>query len=323
MYLGIDIGGTAVKIGLVDEAGRLCATVRLVTDMATPPAGLIDQVLSAGWELLEREGLSRADLDGIGVGCAGLISTRDGLLVTAPNLVGWVDVPLGELLAAAAGQEVFLDNDANAFAYAESRVGAARGRSHGVFLTIGTGVGGGLLLDGEIYRGCNGFGAELGHIVLDPDGPVCECGNRGCIESLVCSGAIVNMAAAHYEKSGRRSDFATLGGGDASAVTTELLSHAAESGDEDALQAYRDAGRWMGIAVGGLINVFNPQIVVVGGGVAQAGASLFDPLRHWAGRFSFSASFNSTTIVPAALGDTAGLVGAALEARDRCGIPCR
>jgi glucokinase len=323
VYLGIDIGGTSAKIGLVDGEGVLHATTRVDTGAAAAPKAFLDNILSAGWGLLERSGLSRDDLEGIGVGCAGLVSSRDGALITAPNLTGWEDLPICGLLAAAGGVDVYLDNDANAFAYGEFRVGAARGRSFGVFLTLGTGVGGGLLLNGEIYRGCNGFGAELGHIVLDPAGPVCECGNRGCLESLARSRSIVERAAALYDEAGRFADLERLGGGDPGAVTPEILSGAAAAGDEAALLAFRDTGRWIGIAVGGLINVFNPQIVVIGGGVAQVGEPLFEPIRHWAGRFSFSASFNSTEIVPAALGENAGLVGAALEARDKCGVLCR
>jgi glucokinase len=323
MYLGIDIGGTAVKIGLVDEAGGLQGTTKVETDTRKGPEALLKEILSAGWSLLEVSGFSRGDLEGIGVGCAGLVSARDGVLITAPNLKGWENVPLGGMLASASGVEVYLDNDANAFAYGESCVGAARSKSFGVFITLGTGVGGGLLLDGEIYRGCNGFGAELGHIVLDPSGPVCECGNRGCFESFVRSRSIVERAAALYAEAGRAGELVRLGGGDAGAVTPEQLCAAASSGDEEALQAFRDTGRWIGIAIGGLINVFNPQVVVIGGGVAQAGDPLFEPVRHWAGRFSFSASFNSAIIVPASLGENSGLVGAALEARDKCGIPCR
>jgi glucokinase len=323
MYIGIDIGGTAAKIGLVGGDGRLLAATRVTTDTGVAPERFLEKILSAGWDLLERCGRARGDLMGIGVGCAGLVSVREKLVVTAPNLNGWENVPIGEWLAASAGVDVYIDNDANAFAYGEFRLGAASGWSYGVYLTLGTGVGGGVILDGKIYRGFNGFGAELGHIVLDPAGPVCECGNRGCFESFVRSRSIVERAENLYDASGRIADLERLAGGDRSAITPELLAAAASAGDETALQAFRDTGRWVGIAVGGLINVFNPQVVVIGGGVAQVGEPLLEPARHWAGRFSFSASFNSARIVPAALGETAGLVGAALEARDKCGIPCR
>lgn len=323
MYIGIDIGGTTAKVGLVRGDGRMLAATRVATDTGVDPKRFLNEVLSAAWGLLESGGFSRGDLLGIGVGCAGLVSVREKLVIAAPNLSGWEEVPIGELLAGSAGVDVYIDNDANAFAYAESCLGAARGRSHGVFLTLGTGVGGGLLLDGEIYRGCNGFGAELGHIVLDPDGPVCECGNRGCFESFVRSRSIVERAEALYREAGREADLAHLGDGEGGAVTPELLGGAASQGDDAAIQTFRDTGRWVGIAVGGLINVFNPQVVVIGGGVAQVGEPLFEPVRHWAGRFSFSASFNSASIVPAELGENAGLVGAALEARDKCGIPCQ
>lgn len=158
--------------------------------------------------------------------------------------------------------------------------------------------------------------------MIDPDGPLCECGNRGCFESLVRSRTIVETAAAYYRNTGRKAELERMVGGDLTTLTPEALCAAAAAGDEAALRAFRDTGRWLGIAVGGFINIFNPEIVVVGGGVAQAGELLLGPARHWAGRYAFSASYASASIVSASLGESAGMVGAALEARDKCGIPC-
>lgn len=325
LYLGIDIGGTTVKVGLLDASGGLRASTKIPTRPEDGPRELVRRAMSAGEDLTKGSDVRWADVESIGVGCAGLISSRrGGTLITSPNLPDWDDLPLGRILKEAAGEtDVFLDNDANAFAYAETRVGAAVGMSFGVFLTLGTGVGGGLLLDGAIYRGCDGLGAELGHIVLDPGGPVCECGNRGCLESFVRSKTIVETAVGRYKNAGKAEDLRRIGGGDLSGVTPERLCEAASSGDELAAQVFLETGRWLGIGVGGLINAFNPQIVVIGGGVAQAGEYLMEPVRHWAGRYAFAASFKSVTIVSATLKENAGLIGAALEARDRCGIPCR
>jgi glucokinase len=324
-YLGIDIGGTTAKVGLLDPSGALHGATKVPTVPEDGPGELIRRAMSAGRDLARESGLSWAEVQSIGVGCAGLLSSRrGGLLITSPNLRGWDDVPLGEMLKeAAGGLDVFLDNDANAFAYAESRVGAALGMSFGVFLTIGTGVGGGLLIDGAIYRGHEGLGAELGHIVLNPGGPVCECGNRGCLESFVRSRTIVETAVGRYKGAGRIDELLRIGGGDLAGVTPEGLCEAASAGDDTAVQVFLETGRWLGIGVGGLINAFNPQVVVIGGGVAQAGDYLMEPVRHWAGRHAFAETFKSARIVPAMLKENAGLIGAALEARDRCGIPCR
>ncbi len=323
VFLGIDIGGTTAKVGFVRETGGLLATGKVETRPERGPGDLLEEVMSEARRMAGELGLPWSAVKGVGVGCAGLVSSRGGVLITSPNLSGWKDVPLGEIIASACDCDAFLDNDANALAYGETCVGAARGKTFGVFLTLGTGVGGGLLFDGKIFRGCNGFGAELGHIVIDPDGPVCQCGNRGCLESFVRSSNIVAVAVEYYRRAGRTADLERMAGGNAIAVTPEALSSAASSGDDVAAQVFRDIGRWLGIAVGGFINVFNPQVVVIGGGVAQAGKSLLEPVRHWAGRYAFSASFNSAAIAPASLGENGGLVGAALEARDRCGIPCR
>jgi len=318
LFLGVDIGGTATKVGLVDETAQVVAVDRVPTRPEVGPEAFVSRVMEAGRALLSRVGAAREALAGVGVGCAGLVSSDSGVLVTSPNLPGWEGVELGRILGGSCEAGVFLDNDANAFAYGEAAAGAAVGKSDGVFLTLGTGVGGGLLLGGRIYRGSDGFGAELGHVVIDADGPPCACGNRGCLESLVGAKAIVERAVETYRRAGEFDTLAEMGGGVAASATPELLSEAASSGDELASRVFRETGRYLGIALGGFINVFNPQIVVIGGGVAQAGEHLLGPARHWAGRYSFS-----VVISPASLGENGGLVGAALEARDRCGIPCR
>jgi glucokinase len=322
VFMGVDIGGTSAKVGMVDEEGQLLGSRQVVTSSRSEPREVIDKIFKAAGELLAGSGRSWANVEAVGVGCAGLIRASTSVLVTSPNLPKWENAPLGRILASATDSEVFLDNDVNAFTYAESRVGAARGKSYGVFLALGTGVGGGLLLDGEIYRGYNGFGAELGHFVIDPDGPVCECGNRGCFESLVRSRTVVETAVAYYRKAGRESDLARIAEGDLSRLTPEALCGAACAGDDTAAAVFKDTGRWLGIAIGGLINIFNPEIVVIGGGIAQAAELLLGPARHWAGRYAFSASYASASIVTASLGENAGMIGAALEARDKSGIPC-
>jgi glucokinase len=321
-FVGADIGGTNVKVGLVDRHGSLVGASHIDTRSDEGPERVIERSLSLAGDLLSETGASWRKVEGVGVACAGLVRVSTGVLVTAPNLPDWEDVPLAGILGAATDVDAYLDNDVNAFAYAESRLGVARGRSCGVFLALGTGVGGGLLIDGEVYRGRDGFAAELGHIVINPGGPLCECGNRGCLESMVRSKTIVEAAIELYRKAGVESELLRIAGGDLSRLTPEMLSDAASAGDASAGGVFRETGRWLGIAVGGLINVFNPEIVVIGGGVAQAGGPLLGPCRHWAGRYAFSASYASAPIVQASLGANAAMVGAALEARDKCGIPC-
>jgi glucokinase len=322
LFIGVDIGGTNTKVGLVDEEGNLLAASQMVTSPESGPERVIDRTFTVARRLLSDLNASWQNVQAIGVGTAGLIRASTSVLVTAPNLPSWEDVPLARFLAAATETDVYLDNDVNAFAYAESCVGVARGKSFGVFLALGTGVGGGLLIDGKVYRGRDGFGAELGHIVINPGGPVCECGNRGCLESLVRSRTIVDAAVECYREAGKTRELERLVGGDLSVLTPEVLFSAASDGDELALGVFRETGRWLGIGVGGFINVFNPEIVVIGGGVAQAGELLLGPCRHWAGRYAFSASYASAPIVRGLLGENAGMMGAALEARDKCGIPC-
>ena len=322
LFVGVDIGGTNVKVGLVDRDGSLVGVSQIDTRSESGPERVIDRSFSLAEKLLSEVGASWRRVEGVGVACAGLVRASTGVLATAPGLPDWEDVPLASILGAATDVEAYLDNDVNAFAYAESRVGVARGRSYGVFLALGAEVGGGLLIDGEVYRGRDGFAAELGHVVIDPGGPLCECGNRGCLESLVRSKTIVEAAIECYRKAGVESELERIAGGDLSKLTPEMLSDAASAGEALAIGVFRETGRWLGIAVGGLINIFNPEIVVIGGGIAQAGGPLLGPCRHWAGRYAFSASYASVPIVHASLGANAAMVGAALEARDKCGIPC-
>lgn len=290
--IGIDIGGTGIKYGLVDADGALLVREEIATPVECEPGEFVAQLAAA---LNALPGGARAHR--IGVGCAGLVDTRRGWVRTSPNLPRWRDVPLAELMKAACSRPVALLNDADGFALAEARVGAGRGASPVVALTIGTGVGGAVVADGRLFGGAHGFAGEIGHVTIDRHGPVCGCGNRGCLELYV----------------GRRAIVMAYAGADAT-VTPQQIAAAAMQGEEAALRAFRTVGEALGVGLVTLTNLFDPARIVIGGGIAQAGELLFGPARDVLRAQAMSPAEHLPDLRPAALGVNAGLIGAALQA---------
>jgi glucokinase len=259
-------------------------------------------------ELRERH----PDVEAIGVGAAGLVEWPRGYIRWAPNNV-YQALPLRELLHEATGLPVVVDNDANTAAWAEARLGA--GASYMAFLTIGTGLGGGLILGGQLYRGTTGIGAEVGHIAVDPDGPYeCGCGNVGCLEAVASGTALGRYG--REAAAGQDSLLAELAGGAAN-VTGETVFKAAQAGDETACSLFARLGRWLGIGIASLVNLFDFELIVIGGGVAAAGDLLLVPARSSFEQFVFARAYRQLpSIAFARLGSEAGWVGSAILALD-------
>ncbi|MBN1503973.1 MAG: ROK family protein [Candidatus Eisenbacteria bacterium] len=328
--LGVDIGGTFVKTALVGPGPAVLERARLTMDPGEPAEALLRR-LSGTLYGLEALVEGRPALP-VGVGCAGLIDARTGVVRTSPNLPLWRDVPLVAALseglavhragppetrtATEAGRtaRVVLDNDANVFSFAEGFFGAARDAANAVFVTLGTGVGGGLKLDGRLYTGSCGFAGEIGHITIDPDGPVCACGNRGCLESFVGSGSIVRRARKMIEDEGRQNEWLSSGLSSLDELTAEDVGRAAQAGDALATRVFGEAGEHLGVALAGVVNLLNPEVVVLGGGVSKAGEPLFSAVRSTVLRRALGLSSRCVRIVPALLGEDAGVIGAAMKA---------
>jgi glucokinase len=302
--IGIDIGGTKLAAGAVGPDGAVLSRARRDT-----PADDVDGILAAVGDVV-------AELapDGglpIGVGAAGLVDA-DGAVRYAPNLE-WEDLPLRDVLAERLGVPVTVDNDANVAAWGEFRLGAGREASSSmVMLTIGTGVGGGLVLDGRLVRGASGMAGEMGHMVVDAGGPRCPCGNLGCLEALA-SGTAIGRTARDVL---RREDLPVPTAlRDLDELTGKSVTAVAREGDEVAVGVLASVGWWLGVGIASLVNVLDPQLVVVGGGAMQAGELLLGPARESAASHLLGRSKRSLPpIAPAALGDDAGVVGAALLA---------
>lgn len=304
--VGIDIGGTKVAAGRVGPDGAVQQRTRRAT-----PAGaeaIDDLVVDVVRELAGGRAVP------VGVGAAGLIDPEGGVLY-APN-VAWVDYPLRKVLSDRLGATVVVDNDANVAAWGEYRCGAASdAQASMVMLTVGTGVGGGLVVGGQLVRGANGLGAELGHVIVLEGGPQCPCGNHGCLEALA-SGTAIGRFAQEAVASGSVPDGSALHR--ASPLDGKAVTTAAEAGDPAAVDVLAQAGRWLGVGIASIVNALDPEVVVVGGGAMRAGELLLAPAREAAAaRIIGRRHRTPPPVIPASLGDDAGLVGAALLAADR------
>lgn len=312
LTVGVDIGGTKIAAGVVDEQGRIMAKVRAAT-----PGRDAEQVEEKVSEMVL--GLrDEYDIEAVGIGAAGFVDEKRSRVNFAPNL-GWKDEPLRLAVESVVGLPVVVENDANAAAWGEYRFGAGAGRDYLVTITVGTGIGAGIILDGALYRGRWGAAAEFGHLNVDPGGRPCGCGNRGCWEQYASGNALVREA--RYLASERRAEAETLldlGDGTPEGVQGLHVTEAAREGDPVALAAFDFVSRWLGQGMADVTAILDPECFVIGGGVSEAGELL---LASTVRAFTESVSGKETRQLPkvviARLGNAAGLVGAADLARVR------
>jgi glucokinase len=310
LTVGVDVGGSKIAGGVVDEAGKIIARSRRVTP-PTDPAGIVDRIVAVARELaLDHE------VTAIGVGSAGFVNAGRSAVLFAPNLA-WRDVPVRDRVTAATGLPTVVENDANAAAWGEFRFGAAEDVDDMVCVTVGTGIGGGLVLAGALYRGAHGIAAELGHMRVVPGGHLCGCGNLGCLEQYASGSALVREARTAART---RPDLAArlleLAGGQADAVTGPMVTDAAREGDPLAIELLAGLGTWLGEALASFTALFDPAAFVIGGGVSEAGGLLIEPAvaalhANLIGRGHRAAP----DVRVATLGNDAGIVGAADLAR--------
>jgi glucokinase len=307
LAIGIDIGGTKVLGGVVDPSGSILATARRDT-----PAEDVGKTADFIVEVVQE--LARAhDVRAVGIGAAGWIDVTRSRVLFAPNLA-WRNEPLRDRIAARIDLPVVVENDGNAAAWAEFRHGAARDATDSMALvTIGTGIGGGLVIGGQLIRGAHGIAAEFGHVRVVPDGHPCGCGRRGCLEQYASGTALVRYARDRaVADPGSAVRLLDLAGGSIEAVNGPLVTRAAREGDPASLAAFDEVGRWLGSGLADLVNSLDVEIVVLGGGVAEAGELLVGPARvEYLRQLPARASLPVAQVVAAQLGNTAGVVGAA------------
>jgi glucokinase len=310
--LGIDIGGTNLVVGSVAEDGSaLLAPDSEPTHAEAGATDVLDRLVALAGRAIERtrQEAPGAEILGVGVGAPGPLDTRRGVVLLTPNL-GWVDMPLRQIIHDRLGLPAALDNDANCAVLGEWWVGAARGSRHAIGITIGTGIGGGLILEGRLYHGASDVAGEIGHATIDTEGRRCKCGNYGCLEAYA-SGPNIALRAIETLEAGAESRLPTYVGGDLRQLTAQTVYQAAQDGDELALEVVNDTAKFLGVGIANLLNIFNPEVVVVCGGVTLAGDHLFVPLRREVARRAFKPAVTACRIVPGELAGTAGVYGAA------------
>jgi glucokinase len=318
--LGIDIGGTNLVVGsVVEDGAAVLATASEPTHAEAGATDVLDRLVGLAERVIAatRGESPGAEFLGVGVGAPGPLDTKRGIVLLTPNL-GWVNMPLRQIIHDRLGLPARLDNDANCAVLGEWWVGAARGARHAIGITIGTGIGGGIILEGRLYHGASDVAGEFGHTTIDTEGRRCKCGNYGCLEAYA-SGPNIALRAVEELEAGAESQLRTMVDGDLRRITAQTVYQAAADGDELALEVVNDTAKFLGVGIGNLLNVFNPEVVVVCGGVTLAGDHLFVPLRREVARRAFKPAVMACRIVPGELAGTAGVYGAARAFLDQTG----
>ena len=311
--VGVDVGGTKISAGALPEDGSREIAVRSGPTLAKEGSeAVVDRIVAmiegVVADAMRAEGVERSAFSGVGIGAPGPLDRERRTVVIAPNL-GWRDLPLRDLVADRVGLPAALDNDANCATLGECWTGAARGAEHVVGITLGTGIGGGLVIAGRLYHGASNVAGEIGHTTIETQGRRCACGNYGCLEAYA-SGPNIAMRAREAIEAGERSVLTDMVDGDLAAITAQTVYDANDRGDLLAREVVRETARFLGAGVANLLNVYNPEVVVLAGGVARAGEALFEPLRAEVRRRAFKPAVDAARIVPGTLPGTAGVVGA-------------
>jgi glucokinase len=306
--VGVDLGGTQIRAALADEQGKILRRTSCLTLAEEGLEPVLGRIKGAIYEVMGSA--ERGQVQGIGVAAPGPSDPWKGIITEAPNLPGWENVPLKDLMEEEFSLPVVVGNDANSAALAEQRFGAGQGIADLIYITVSTGIGGGIIVDNRLLLGALGFAAEVGHQTLEAHGPRCNCGNVGCLEALAAGPAIARCAK-EFIKTGIGTSIADLVGGDLDRVTAKVVNQAAQAGDPIAIELFRQAGFYIGVGIVNLLHLFNPSLIIIGGSVTKAGDLLFEPIRATVRERAMARYYwENTPIVPAALGDDVGLLGA-------------
>jgi len=311
--LAIDLGGTKIIAALISSDGQMIARQYNLAQAYEGPESVIGRMFTAADTLLNKENLSPSELNSISIAAAGVIDLETGVITLSPSLPGWHDIPLRDIFRDKYNINILLNNDANAAALGEYHYGAGKGTKNMIYVTVSTGIGGGIILDGKLYSGSSGGAGEIGHTTVAPDGPQCNCGNTGCLEA-VASGLSIAGEAKRRLSQGENSSLIKMMKGKIENITAEEVALAAEQGDSLSLDVIGRAADYLGIAVANLVNIFNPDVIVIGGGLAKMGELLFGPVRQVVKERGLRLLTEAVRIVPPELGDDAGVFGAAIFA---------
>jgi len=299
--IGIDLGATNIKIGLVDFKGRVLARRNLSTKSFPNRSRLLNKLSENIYNILENKRLQKKDVLGVGIGLPGPVDFKKGLVHFLPNITGWKNFPIKRSFSSITKLPTFVDNDVNLVTLAEHRLGAGKNSKNMIGMTLGTGVGGAVIIDGSLYRGSSFASGEVGHIPITKKGPICNCGGKGCLERFVGNKYILRKAKTQLKNK---------------KMTLKELDLLAKSGNRKAIDIWKEVGQNIGIALVSVVNLLNPDKVVIGGGVARAGKILFDEIRKTIKLRAMPTQAKKVKIVQAKLGDNAGILGAAILVRE-------
>jgi glucokinase len=314
--LAVDVGGTKTIIAEVLPTGKIISRKYYLTLANEGARAVINRLSSHINRSVAQSRLENTELTGIGIAVAGILDTKKGIVTTSPNLPGWHNVRLRDVIAARSGLATYLINDASAAALGEHRFGAGRGFDNLLYLTASTGIGGGIVINGELYSGTNGCAGEFGHMTIVANGPQCHCGNFGCLEALASGWAIAKQAVTRINQ-GESSSITGLIDDRLENITTETVATAARQGDHLAGEIIAKAADYLGVGLANLVNIFNPELIVIGGGLSKMGKILLNPARRVVKDRAFRLPAKSVRIVRARLGSNAGIIGAATYVFDR------
>ena len=307
--VGVDIGGTKILAAVATQRGRIIKSVNLPTEAKKGKNVSVANVINSVKMVLAEANIPLSKVSAIGVGVPGPMNYKKGTVLNPPNLPGWKKVNIKKIIQQKFRKPVFVDNDANAAALGEFRFGAGRGAKNMVFITISTGIGGGIIIDRKLYRGNIGGAGEIGHTVIDMNGIPCSCGNRGCFETLASGKAMARMARELAGKN-KTSLIYKLAKGNLKNITALTVEEAAKVGDKLALKIVKEIGRRIGIGVTNVINLFEPDKVVIGGGLSNFGSMIFTPIRKTVTEIALEPGRSRSKIVPAKFKREAGVFGA-------------
>ena len=309
-YVGIDLGGTNIVAGVVNENYEIISKGQIKTNCPRPAKEICEDMAKAASEAVLKAGISMDEIESVGVGAPGIANSDLGIIEYSNNL-GFNNVPMAEIIGKILNKPVYVENDANAAAYGEYVAGAAKGANMAVCITLGTGVGGGVIIDGKIYSGFNYAGAEIGHMVIEVDGPQCTCGRKGCFEVFSSATGLCRMTleAMQADKNSLMWSMNTKSGGK---VSARLAFEAMRAGDKSAKEVVDKYIKYLAAGITNTINIFQPDILCIGGGVCNEGDALLKPMKEIVAKEVYTRdSKRNTEIVIAKLGNDAGIIGAA------------
>lgn len=315
--IGVDMGGTKILSAVIDTEGNILGTAKVQTKAGKGASEVIDRIAHAIQKAIAKSGVGADSIQAIGIGAPGPLDPATGVVIFAPNL-GWRDVPLKAELEARTGFPTFVDNDVNVGTLGEHVFGAGRGFQNVVGIFVGTGIGGGIILKGELFHGASKTAGEIGHIIVKAGGPRCGCGTRGCLEAIASRTAMARQFRKAILKKGEKSVLSELTGGDLHAIRSGVLAKAVRQKDGLTLKVIKKTTKYLGIGIGSIVNFLNPEMIVLGGGVVEALDDTFlEAICVAAEKYALPNTLSGVKIVRAELGDNAGILGAAALARQR------